>query len=888
VSGWLRESWHRVLSLFRRRRLESELDAELLTHVEMATDENLARGMAPAEARRRAMVALGGLEVAKETHRDARGLPTLESVLQDVRYAVRTLRRSPGFTLLAVTILALGIGTNTAIFSLVSAVLLRPLPFPQPDRLALLWTDFSARRGPSHVEATPADFVDWRERSRSFEDMAAFVTDTYNLTGSGDPEKLSGVRATANLFSVLGMHAIVGRTLEPYDEEPAAGPVVVMNERLWRSRFGDDLSLIGRSIVLNGLAHTVVGVVPSDFQFPNRDAALWVPARFTSAELAQQGSYYMYAVARLRADVTMGQAQAEMTTIAQRLADERPHTNADVGVSVTPAHQHLTRDIRPALLVLLGAVGLVLLIACATVANLLLVRGAGRRRELALRKAIGAAQARVVRQLLTESAVLAGLGTAFGMALSVVSYAYLARLVPIGLPQGARPSLDPRVLVFTAVVALVVVLGSGAGPAFAASRGGLSASLRTGCRTAIPGSRRLRNTLVVAEMTLTVVLLVGAGLLVRSYANVLAVDLGFEPNNLLVAETILPPSQYATFESRTAFYQGVLERVSALPGVTSAGYANYPPLVFKGGRAYVTIDGRPEPTPEDFERHVVSDRVISTGYLEALRVPLISGRQLDERDGSEAPFSVVINRSMANLHWPDQDPLGDRIKLGAATSPGRWFTVIGVVGDIRQMGLEVAAEPELYFSLGQFATERTFFWPQHLLVRSERDAAALASDVRRAVWDVDPNQPVANLRSMSEVVEAELVNRSTQITLVGAFALLALVMASVGLYGVLAFTVAQRTPEIGLRMALGARRAAEVGRTVAGALLLAVISLVLGLAGAFALTRLLRSLLFSVSPTDPGSFLAASLVVILVTVLASYVPARRAASVDPASTLRLD
>jgi putative ABC transport system permease protein len=894
MSASLRRAWQRLLSLFRRRRLEAELDEELRAHLEMAIDDNLARGMTPAEARRRALVAFGGIEQARELHREARGLPTLESIGQDVRYAVRTLRRSPGFTLVAVTILALGIGANTAVFSLVDAVLLRPLPFPEPDRLALLWVDFSARGGPARAESTPADFAAWRERSQSFDALAGFVTATYNLTGSGEPEKLTGVRTTANLFEVLGLRPLVGRALGTADDASEAGPVVVVGERLWRSRFGGDAELVGpassrprRSLVLNGLAHTVVGVVPHDFQFPRPDIAVWVPARFTPDELAQLNTYTMNVVGRLRAGVGIGEAQAEMNAIARRLGEERSGEVTDLGVTVAAVHEHLTRGVRPALFLLIGAVGLILLITCANIANLLLVRGAGRGRELALRRAIGAGRGRVVRQLLTESAVLAGLGVTAGAALSWVSFAYLARLVPSGLPTG-RPDLDLRVLAFAAAVAVLAVLAAGTGPALVAARGGLSATLRSGGRATLAGGRRVRHALVVAELTLTCVLLVGAGLLVRSYANVLAVDPGFEPGNLLVAETILPPAQYASEESRLRFFEGVLERVAALPGVVAAGYVNAAPLVLKGGRALVAIEGRPEPSREEFMRHIVCDRVVTAGYLQALGVPLVRGRYLDERDAREAPLAAVVNRAMADVHWPHQDPLGARIKLGLGSSADPWFTVVGVVDNVRQMGLEAAPEAEVFLPAAQVASERPFLWPQYLVARTEGDPLALAAAVRAAVWEVDPGQPVADVRSMDQVLDGELAGRDVQLTLVGGFALLALLMAAVGLYGVLAYTVTQRAGEIGVRIALGAQRAGEVARVVRGALLLAALGLAPGLLGALVLTRFLRSLLFAVEPTDPATFAAAAAVVLSVAALASWVPARRAARVDPVTVLRAE
>ncbi len=876
MNGQARELVERVLSLFRRRQLDDDLSEELAAHLHMAVEDNIRAGMSPQEARRRAMVRLGGIEPTKELHRDARGLPSLESVAQDVRYACRSLRRSIGFSTVVVAILAFGIGGNTAIFSLVNAVLLRPLPFREPDRLVVLWEEFSATGalgGLTRVEPAPANYVEWKARSRSFAETAALERRIYNLTGEGEPEKLVGLRATANLFSLLGMLPVIGRTLSPQDEGPDADPVVVVAESFWRRRFGADPGLVGRSIRLNGLAHTVVGVVPGAFQFPDKDAILWVAASFTPEELASRGAHW-YVVARLNPGIPLSQAQVEMTTIAQRLEEEHPDSNAGIGVTVTTLHEQLARDARPALLILLGAVGIVLLITCANVASLLLARGASRQKELALRRALGAGRGRVVRQVLTEGVVLASLGVVLGVALCTASFEYLARLIPETFPQGTRPQLDWMVLSFTAGVALLTVLLFGAGPSVAAARVGLGEVLKKGAGRGIAaaGSGRLRHALVVGEITLTVVLLVAAGLLVRSYAEVLTVDPGFHPRNLLVVETILPSAKYAARPSRTAFYREVLERVHALPGVAAAGYVNYPPLTLKEGRGYLTIEGQPPPPLEQRARQVVSWRVASPRYLSALGVPLIRGRHLDERDSPDAPPAVVINQAMARLHWADGDPIGRRVKLGRAQSPNPWCTIVGVVGDVRQMGLEVAAEPEIYFSLDQPSGATPFFWPQHLVVRTHGDPLALVPALRRAVWDVDPDQPVSNIRSMSQIFDAELSNRNTQMTLVGSFAALALLLASVGLYGVLSYDVAQRTSEIGVRMALGAQRAEVIGSIIGRALQLAVVGIALGLAGALALTRVLSSVLFGIAPTDPATFAAVPTLLLVVAVLAPTFP----------------
>jgi putative ABC transport system permease protein len=546
----------------------------------------------------------------------------------------------------------------------------------------------------------------------------------------------------------------------------------------------------------------------------------------------------------------------------------------------------LSRDARPTLLVLLAAVGAVLLITCANVANLLLARGAKRRTELAVRKALGAGAGRVLRQLLTESAVLASLGVIVALALATLSFEYLARMMPASYPQGAAPGLDWRVLSFTVVIASLTVLLFGAGPALAASRLDVNDALKRSVGALHGG--RLRSALVVAEITLTAVLLVAAGLLLRSYAQVLRVEPGFRAEGLLIATTILPPSQYGAPAARSAFYERVLERVAALPGVTATGYVNFPPLVFKGGRSLVTIDGQAPPPREEFARNITSTRVASAGYLATLGVPLVQGRLLDERDTPSATTAVVVNQAMVRLHWPDSNPIGARLKIGGPQTDSPWFTVVGVVGDMRQMGLDVAAEPEMYFPYTQRTDDGQFNWPSHLVVRAPGDPMALASAVRSAVWEVDAEQPVSNIRTMSDVVDAELANRNTQLTLVGSFAVVALLLACVGLYGVLSYAVAQRTSEIGLRMALGAERRNVVRAVLRSALLLAGLGIVIGLPVALGLTHLLASVLFGVEPADPATLLGVCALLLLMTILASYLPARRAASVNPIAALRVN
>jgi predicted permease len=811
-----------------------------------------------------------------------------ETLSRDIGYALRTLRASPGFTAVAVAMLALGIGANTAIFSVVSAVLLRPLPFPAPERLVLLWEDMSAVGGPTRVEVSPGDYVSWAERNRSFAGVAGFSLDKFNLTSAGDPDKLTGVRTSGNLFAVLGSQPLLGRALTVGDERPDAEPVVVLDERAWRSRFAADPGVVGRTIHLNGLPHTVVGVVPADFRFPDKTVGLWVPAKLTPVERTLRAGYFMYVVARLKPGVSLAQAQADMTTLARQLGREFPRSNARTSVTVAALHEHLTREARPAMAILLTAVGVVLLIAGANLANLLLNRGATRIREMAVRQALGATQARVTRQLLTENAVLAVVGAALGVVLAAPLLRFLARLIPAGLPDATVPALDLRVLLFTVGITMVVVLGFGTAPAFAAARVDLDSAMRTGGTRGTTARGRLRSSLVVAELALTVVLVVAAGLLMRSYANVLAVDPGFDPRRLLLAETALPPVKYADTNTRTAFISSVTERVRAIPGVTAAGFANFPPFVFKGGRAFIAVEGEPGPAPQNMSRNMAIDRVASPGYFGALGVPLVRGRDFDERDARLSVPVAIVNRTMAERRWPGQDPIGRRIKFGPATAPGAWLTVIGVVGDIREIALESPVESEVYLPTNQGSGIPPFLWPQYLVIRTAGDPRSIAGAVRRAVWSVDASQAVANIQTMDDIFDAELVSRNTHLTLVGAFALLAFVMASIGLYGVLAYTVAQRLPELGVRVALGAGRSTVVLETLRGAMGLAAVGIALGLVTAVLGSRALHTWLFGVSPLDVSTFAGTAALLALMALLASVIPAARGASVDPCRVLRAE
>jgi putative ABC transport system permease protein len=782
-----------------------------------------------------------------------------------------------------VLILALGIGANTAIFSVLSAVLLRPLPFPDSDRLAVLWQDRSAAGGPARAMPGWEDYVEWQARSRSFDGMAAIADVSYNLTGGGEPERLEASLTTANLFSLLGTRALLGRTFSADDDVATSVPVVVIDERLWLRRFGGDPEVVGQSIVLDGTSHTAIGVVASDFRFPD-DNAIFVPA--AAQELAAQGNVFV--VARLAAGAAVSEAAAELSTLAATLEQERGIASGNgARVALVGLHEEVAGGARATLFMLLGAVAIVLLITCANVANLLFARGTMRSKELALRQALGAAHGRLVRQLLTESAVIAAAGVVVGVALAMASFGFLTRLVPAGLPAGTSAALDWRVLTFTIGLTLATVALFGAGPAFAAACTDLAAGLKKGGRGFSPQRGTVRDALVVAEITLTVVLLAAGGLLLRSYGAVLAVDPGFAPQNLLVAQTFPSVARYSDAAARGAFYRGVLERVRALPGVTGAGYVNYPPLTLQGGTARFMPEGAESASDGDVE-YLANFRAVSAGYLQALGVPLIGGVHFDERVPAtqQGARAVMVNQSMARKLWPGREPIGARVKLGDAQSTAPWFTVVGVVGDMRQTSLDSPPQPEAYFSFEQPPSNAPFLWPRHLVVRTAGDPSTLAGPVRNAVWAVDPQQSISWVRPMAELVDADLASRNTQLMLVGVFAAAALLLAAVGLYGVLSFAVAQRTAEIGVRMALGAPPASVVRSVVWRALLLALVGLAIGIAGAFGVTRFLASFLFEVGPTDVATLAGVAAVILLVSACASYVPARRAAAVDPLSVLR--
>ena len=896
---WGEEIRKRLSGLKLRPTREAEIVEELSQHLEDRYEQSLRGGASKEEAYRAALLELteGDLlaEGLRRVELPARPEPVapgspdgtnfLGGFWRDLRYGLRTLRKNPGFTAVAVIALALGIGANSAIFSVVNTVLLRPLPYKDPERLAMVWED-NARSGFPRDTPAAANYVDWREQNQVFEGMAALADESFNLTGVGEPLRVDGQRVSADLFSLLGVEPQLGRAFRPEEDAPGANRVVLLSHGLWQRRFGSDPKIAGRPVNLNGESYTVVGVMPQGFQFPSRNDELWVPIAFTSREAANRNTHYLQVVARLKLGVTLGQAQAEMSTIAARLQRQYPQQNAELGAVVVPLHEQVVGDIRPALLVLLGAVGFVLLVACANVANLLLARAAARQKEIALRVALGASRLRLVRQFLTESVLLAVLGGGVGLLLSLWGVGLLKSFIPEDISQVKAVSVDARVLGFTLLVSLLTGLIFGLAPAAQASSFDLNETLKEGGRDTSSAGRgkRIRAALVVAEVAVSLVLLIGAGLLINSFLRLRHVDPGFRTDNLLTMSVVLPEQKYPDQARRSAFYDEMIRRVEALPGVRAAAVTNWIPLVSQGDSVGVSVEGRPDPAPGQ-RRPVVVTRVVSPHYFRAMGIQLLRGRDFDERqDRVDSPAVVVINETMARYFWPGEDPLGKRVTPGRPDSPEDWCQVVGVVKDVRQFQLNADPKPQMYLLYAQ----AEFFAPRHLVVSTAVEPLGLASAVRKTVWEIDKDQPVSDVSTMEEVLSESIARQRFSMLLLAVFAGVALLLAAVGLYGVMSYSVAQRTREIGLRMALGAQERDVLRMVVGQGLKLVLAGVLIGLAAAFALTRLMSSLLFGVSATDPATLVTISLLLVGVAVLASYVPARRATKVDPLIALRYE
>ncbi|HEV2982975.1 MAG TPA: ABC transporter permease [Vicinamibacterales bacterium] len=795
----------------------------------------------------------------------------------DLKYALRLWRKAPGFTAIAIATLALGIGANTAIFSTIDAVMIHALPYFDPDRVVMVWEDVSAAGYPRNTPA-PGNYTEWARLSRSFTGIAATRGAGANVTADGSPEFILGRGVTANFFPVLGVSAIAGRTFTE-DEDRIGAPVVVISYGLWQRRYGGDPAIVGRTMLLDDNKYEVIGVMPRGFVFRNRDIDYWVPIHFLPAVALDRGSHYLNVVARLRPGVSLSAARADMTSVAEELKRQYPTTNRRVGAAVVPIKEDVLGDTRIELLVLMGAAAAVLLIACANLASLLLSRAVGRRGELAVRSALGATRSRLVGQMVIEAIALSLAGGVAGIVVARASLSLVAQLTPLGFFQSPLSILDGRLLAFTVAVSILTGLLFSMVPAIQAAGGSLGDALQHGSRSSVGGRARLtRDALVVAQIAAALVLLVGAGLMLRTLANLRAIDIGFRPEHLLTLRTSLPRARYADSTTRMAFFNRVVTRVRALPGVENAGYGSNLPFTARGNTTWFQLEGV---TLDPNDPGDALLRSGTNGYLKTLGVVVAEGRVFDDRDTADGPKVAVINDTMARKYFPDGSALGHHVRI----NPNQPFhTIVGVVRDVRERGYELQMKPGIYLPYAQAPT--TWAVPESLVLRSGTNPADLAGPVRRVIGSVDPDQPVTAVRTMDEIIDLDVSDRHQQMLLLSAFASLALLLATIGLYGVLSYAVTQRSRELGLRKALGASAGSLVRMVVSRGLALTAMGLVLGLGLAWMGARTLQSLLYGVTAADPATFAAVVGMLGTIALAACYLPARRASRVDPMVVLR--
>jgi putative ABC transport system permease protein len=888
----LRRTWDivrlRLRSLARGRRVEQDLDNELRFHLEQQLEENLAAGMPPAEARSAALRKLGGVPQIQEECRDMRRTDNIENLWRDLRYALRMLRKSPSFTAVIVLTLALAIGANSAIFSVIDGVLLRPLPYPEADRIVRIF--FHSADYPT-FPLNPFDFRDFRARNRSFESLAGYAHADLQLSGAGQPERFTSFAVTAGFFHTLGLRPARGREFTANDEIPGNQQQVILSDRLWRNRFAADPNILGRKVTLDSRPYTVAGVMPPGAEHPGNEyngvahgetVDLWWPFAF-DGDPNQRGSHFLEAIGRLKPGVPAAAAQAEMNALIAQLAREHPGFLDGWQALAIPLYREIVGSSERLLFVLLGAVGLVLLIACANAANLLLARATARQREIAVRTALGASRSRLVRQLLTESLLTACLGGALATAIAVAGVRVLVSLLPAGFPRAGAIHVDAAVFAFTLLVALATGVLFGLAPALQAARTDVQDNLRAGGRGsgAHRGHLRLRSALVVGEVGLACLLLIGAGLMLRSFVNLLRADPGFRPGHLLTARVSLP---YATYKPTDAphFWTRLCASLDSAAGIRAAGAGTDLPWTgYDDNFGGLNIEGRKAPAGQDFHARY---HVASPGYFRAVGIPLVRGRFFTPGDDMKAPLALIVNQSMARRYWPNEEALGKRVAIDDHPKEQDWMTIVGIVGDVKDKPDSPTAE-------------MAFWWPieqspvgvnnnMAVVMRGSSDPALLANALRQAVRQIDPTLAVANVRPMDDIADANVSTPRFALFLVALFAALALTLATIGIYGVISYAVSQRTHEFGLRMALGAQ-AGDVRRLVLrqGAKL-ALLGVALGLVGALALGRVLRSLLYDVSAADPVTFTSVAALAIAIAALACYLPARRATSVDPANALR--
>ena len=876
---WFNIIRSRLRALFRRESVLRDIEEELRIHVEMETEINIKRGMPPDEARAVALKSFGNLGRNTERGYDIRGGGWLETFWQDLRYGARMLFKQPGFTAIAVLTLGLGIGANITIFSVVNAVLLRPLPYPDSDRLIYLWSA-APKQNISERASAYANFSEWRAQNTSFEDLAVFDPTVVTLTGAAEPEGVMSVRASANFFPLLGVAPMLGRTFTA-DEEQQKAHVVVLSHGLWQRRFGAAPDILGRTLEIDGVSSQVIGVMPESF-LSGSENRIWEPHTLFpdwEAQKAQRGTGSWQVVGRLKAGGSLEQAQTEMSAIAQRLEQAYPDANKGLGVNLVPFQLQFTgSNVRLALWMLFGAVVFVLLISCTNVANLMLSRGIAREREIAIRIALGAGRMRLVRQLLTESGLLALLGGAAGLLIASLGIQAILSFSPPNIRHLDSVAIDARVLVFTTVVSLLTGLLFGLAPALKISQAQPGEALKED-RSASGGvsGRCLRSLLVIAEFSLTVLLLAGAGLLLRSFSKLQAVDPGFDPARVLLMQ--LTPERNSAADQWRVFYQQVSERVAALPGVKDVGLTTE---IFISGNpdGLITIEGASADSSATARIPFRRD-VISEGFFQTLRVPLRTGRFFNAGDNQGAVPVTIINETMARRFWPGEEAVGKRFKLGQAQSTNPWLTVVGVVGDMRRQSLERQPIAQIFRPHLQSSQRRLI-----LLIRTTGEPTQLASVVRNEIRAIDKTVLVNGISTFESLLARNVAQRRFQTWLLALFSALALLLAAVGIYGVMSYAVMQRTRELGIRVALGAQARDVLKLVVGQGMLLTVLGVGIGLLAAFALTRVLAGLLFDVTATDPTTFIAAPLALLAVALLACFVPARRATKVDPMVALR--
>jgi putative ABC transport system permease protein len=895
--NWLAKLRRRFYALFQKEELDARMHDEMQSHLEMQTLQNVESGMKPKEAHSAALRQFGWSESIKETCREQRGVRWIEEFGQDIHYGARMLRKNPGFATVAVLTLALGIGANTAIFSVVDAVLLRPLAYPDSGQLVWLSERGSDWSGGS---ISYPNFTDWKNQQSVFENFGAFTGNNFTLTGAGEPVRIEGVLMSAEVLAALKTEAKIGRVFRKEDDKPGAEPVVVISHDLWENRFGGDAGIINKTISLNGKPYPVLGVMPAGFGFPDK-ADLWLPLGPFSSNIDWQkrdNHPGLFGLARLKPGVTLEMARADLNVIAVRLEKQYPESNQTRRVQVDKLLDNKVGNVRRALWILLGAVSFVLVIACANVANLLLARAAAREKEIAVRTALGAGRWRITRQLLTESGLLAGLGAVMGLIFAKGVLRVVVALAGQSMPRVAEISLDPRVLLFSALVALLTGILFGLAPAWHASRVNLQGTLKEAGRGATSSRAGLRQGLVIAEVALTFVLLVGAGLLLLSFHRLLQVNPGFVADRVLTFHLNLPGEKYRSVEQEILFCQALREKLRALPGVQAASLAsqNSIPLHEGGWDMRFLIEGRPEPPPH--LQPSLQVHLIAPDYFQAMGIPLLQGRDFTEQDNREhlrgtssgkdwgdGLNSIIIDEEFARRYWPNQNPLGQRIRLPwgeRAKQPV--MTVVGVVGRIKENRLsEQGGLVQAYFPMYQQPLLN-----MAVVVKTTTEPAAMLATMRQQVSQLDPTLPVFGIYTMKEMREHNIAPDKLNLGLLAGFAGLALVLALIGLYGLLAFTVAQRQREIGIRMALGAQRFQILNLIVGQGMKLVLTGAIIGLLGSIALTRLLASALFNVRPGDPLTFIAVTFCFSTVALLACYIPARRAMKIDSTTALRCE